>query len=85
MGEWSSTFYGCKKRGGIVICSLTVQYIKTGVFENEYGKIIRRAFEIRNEADYEDFYVLSKDDAVQQLTDANKFTDMVKNYLKNQI
>ena len=73
------------KRHSGLISHFQKQYIKTGVFDIEYGKIIMRAFEIRHEADYEDFYILSKEDAAQQLINAEKFTDAVKDYLKKQV
>jgi len=69
-----------KKHSG-VISFFQENYIKTGKFEKEYSYILQNAFEIRQEADYEDFYVIVKDDAVQQKLNAEKFLIRVKNYV----
>lgn len=39
-----------------VIAHFNQQYVKTGVFGKEASKIIRGASELREQADYEDFY-----------------------------
>lgn len=39
-----------------VIAHFNQEYVKTGVFEKGASKIIRNASELREQADYEDFY-----------------------------
>ena len=39
-----------------VISHFNQEYVKNGVFEREASKIIRNASELREQADYEDFY-----------------------------
>jgi len=69
-----------KKHVG-VIAHFHREYVKTGLFDKAHGETISNAFVIRNEADYDDFYVLPKEDTVEQLTNAEKFTAAVENYI----
>ena len=57
------------------------QYIKTRVFDSKLSDIIADAFEIRNDSDYNDFFVISKEDVEQQIQNAELFYNTVKNYL----
>jgi uncharacterized protein (UPF0332 family) len=51
--------FGSKKHSG-VIDNFRKDYIRTGVFPQEFSNVITDAFEVRLESDYEDFYVVSK-------------------------
>ena len=57
-------------------------FIKTGVFPVEFSRIIGRAFEVRNDSDYEDFYVISKDEVTQQTRNARTFLAAVEDYIE---
>ena len=50
-----------------VISHFNQEYVKTGVFEKEASKIIRNASELREQADYEDFYEATQEDAAEVL------------------
>lgn len=52
-----------KKHSGVV-AYFQEHYIKTNVFEKEYSYIIKNAFLVRQESDYEDFYIISKEETV---------------------
>lgn len=58
------------------------QYIKTGIFDVELSDIVGEAFGIRNDSDYDDYYVISKEEVNGQIEDAEKFYSIVKKYLK---
>lgn len=58
------------------------QYIKTGIFDAELSDIIKEAFDIRSDSDYDDYYVLSKDDVEKQIENAEKFCFVIEAYLK---
>lgn len=45
-------------------------FVKSGLFEKEFSKIIHTAFDSRQDNDYEDFYVPSKDEAIEQYDNA---------------
>jgi uncharacterized protein (UPF0332 family) len=57
-------------------------YIKTGILETEYSDIIREAFDYRSDCDYDDFYVISKEEVWSQISNAKKFYDRISKYLK---
>ena len=69
-----------KKHSGVISC-FQQNYVKTGLFDKEYSSIVQDAFEIRQESDYEDFYVIVKEDVVLQLENAKKFVTEVKRYV----
>ena len=50
-----------KKHSG-VISNFQMRYIKTGIFDKQLSNIIKSAFSLRTESDYEDFYVIAKVD-----------------------
>ena len=58
------------------------QYIKTGIFDVELSDIVGEAFGIRNDSDYDDYYVISKEEVNGQIEDTEKFYSIVKKYLK---
>lgn len=71
-----------RKRHTGVISYFQEHYIKTGVFDKIYSYILQNAFEIRQEADYEDFYVLFKEEATKQVDNAEKFILRIKEYIE---
>lgn len=72
------------KKHSAVIAYFQKEYVKTGLFDISISKHITSAFQIRNESDYEDFYLASKADATEQLNHAREVLDAVKNYIKSQ-
>ena len=64
-----------------VIAYFQKEYVKAGKFDKEYSKYISSAFQIRNNCDYADFFLVSRNDAVEQYEKAEKFVDAVKKYL----
>ena len=57
------------------------EYIKTGIFDVELSDIISIAFDARSNSDYDDFYVISKEEVEEQIDNAIQFCDAVKVYL----
>ena len=49
-----------------VIAYFQKEYIKTGKFDKKYSKYISQAFQIRNNVDYADFFLVSEQDALLQ-------------------
>lgn len=64
-----------------VISYFQKEYIKTGIFEIKYSKYMSQAFQIRNNTDYADFYIVSHDDAKEQYERAVEFYKVIENYL----
>ena len=73
--------FDSKKHSG-VISEFRKTFIKPGVFERKHSDIIGKAFEIRNESDYEDFYVVSKEEAMKQIENAKEFLEACEKYLE---
>ena len=69
------------KKHSAVISYFNCHYVKTGVFEQNVSKLITSAFELRGNADYQDFYVVSKEDVQTQIGNADRIIGMVKAYL----
>lgn len=72
-----------RKRHSGVISYFQEHYVKSSTIEKMYAHILQNAFEIRQEVDYEDFYVLSKDDAVQQISNAEMFVTRISEYISS--
>ncbi len=70
------------KHSGI-IAFVNHKYVKTGVFDKEFSKLIDSAFRLREKADYEDFYVVAIEDAQKQIEKAETVIKMVEDYLQS--
>lgn len=73
-----------KKHSG-VISNFQMRYIKTGIFDKQLSNIIKSAFSLRTESDYEDFYVISKADVESQVREAEIFFQTVSEYIHSEI
>jgi len=73
-----------KKHSG-VISNFQKDYIKTEIFDKTMSNIIKSAFDIRNETDYEDFYVVPKEDVKRQVEEAELFVSNIENYIHRKI
>lgn len=71
------------KKHSAVISYFRQNYIKTGIFEVTLSKYIGDAFKFRNDCDYEDFVIVSREDAETQYQHAVEFYETIKNYLEN--
>ena len=72
--------FDSKKHSGI-ISAFRREYIKTGEFERIYSDIIKDAFDVRNDSDYQDFYTVSKVDVQHQVDNAKSFLQAVRKYI----
>ena len=67
-----------------VIAHFDQFYVKKGIFSKDLSKIIRQAYDKREEADYLDFFIASMDEAEKQIDRANVFTKAIQVYLIEQ-
>lgn len=67
-----------------VISHFNQVYVKTGVFEKEASKIIRNASALREQADYEDFYEATQEQAEEVFEQAARFIGVTERYLHSQ-
>lgn len=64
-----------------VIAHFNQFHVKEGDFPKEASKIIKSLSEMREHADYEDFFVASRQDAEEQILKAEHFLQLTKSYL----
>ena len=73
------------KKHSAVIYYFNHNYIKTEKFEKRFYKVISDASLIRNESDYSDFYVASKEEAEELLDRAKEFRNVVEIFINRVI
>lgn len=73
--------FDTKKHSG-VIEYFNKKFIKDGLLETEFFRIINIASRFRINTDYKDFYLLTKEDTKAQLDNALKFYKRIKKYIK---
>lgn len=61
------------------------EYIKTGIFDKRLSEILKEASLIRDNSDYKDFYIVSSDEAKEQIENAEFFLSKVLEYLKSNV
>ena len=64
-----------------VISHFQREFIKTGEFDKKYSNYISHAFQIRNNTDYADFFIVSQNDAQEQYERAQDFCRAVESYI----
>lgn len=61
------------------------EYVKTGIFDAAMSDIISEAFDIRSDSDYNDYFVLSKKEVEEQVSDSQYFYEKAEAYVLKQI
>lgn len=74
--------FDSKKHSGI-IAKFRENYLKTELFNKEISDYISSLFRVRTASDYDDFYIVSKEESIQQFKKAEKIVEQIKAYLKN--
>ncbi|SES89079.1 HEPN domain-containing protein [Anaerobranca gottschalkii] len=69
------------KKHSSILGYFNKNYIANGKIEKEYYKIIVSAFDIRTKSDYQDFYIINKEEARKQLVNVEKFINMIEAYI----
>ncbi len=75
--------FDSKKHSG-VIAKFREHYIKNRVFPAELSSVIGKLMDVRQSSDYDDFYIISKEEVTQQLQNAKHFVGLVEEYLQKQ-
>jgi len=76
--------FDSRKHSGI-IAAFRQRYIGTGIFPIEFSDIIGAAFEVRNDSDYQDMYIVSKKKVVAQLENAKTLFAAVEEYVTTKL
>lgn len=75
--------FDSKKHSG-VIAEFRKEYLKTEFLPKELSFIIDALVEIRQGSDYDDFYIVSKEEVEEQLENAKIFVKEVEKFLSTQ-
>jgi len=75
--------FDSKKHSG-VISAFRQRYTKTAIFPPNFSDIVGEAFEIRNDSDYQDFYIVPKERVEIQIANAKTFLAAVEEYINAQ-
>lgn len=60
-------------------------FVHTGEFASDTYKIIDKAYRIRERCDYQDFFLASKEDAENQIRQAEEFIKATETYLEKKL
>lgn len=66
------------RRHSGVISYFDRYFVKTGIFDRQFSKIVHTAFDARQDNDYEDFYLPSEIDAKEQFENAKQFVKEIE-------
>jgi len=73
--------FDARKHTGI-IAFFNQKFVKTGKIEREYSQILMDAQDFRNDSDYDDFFMVSKEEAQEQLAGAMRFLERIETFIK---
>jgi uncharacterized protein (UPF0332 family) len=71
-----------RKHSGI-IGLFNQQFVKTGVLPKDYGKILKSSKDLRQASDYDDFYMISREEALAAVENATRFIRGIKLFLRD--
>ena len=64
-----------------VIAHFNQFFVKTGKIDSRFSNVVKDASYLREKADYDDFYIVSRKEAIDQLESAKGFLEEVKAYI----
>jgi len=64
-----------------LLTMFSLHFIKEGLIEDEFGKLLKRAKDEREEGDYEVTVSFSREEAEKRISEAESFADRIKRYL----
>lgn len=73
------------KKHSSIISYFNRNFIKTGKIEKKFSKILTKAFKIRNDSDYEDFYFVTENEVIEQIENAEIFIKRIEEYIEKEI
>lgn len=69
------------KRHKDTIANFNKDYVKTEIFPRTLGKRIGKAEEVRHNSDYDEFYLVTKEESIKQVETAELLFVEVEKYL----
>ena len=73
------------KRHKDVVAYFNQKYVATEIFPRELGKKIGRLKTLREDCDYDDFYIASKEESERQISVADEFIILAEKYCMEQL
>ena len=73
------------KRHKDALANFNKDYIRTEIFPKVMGRKISEAQEIRHASDYDDFYIATKAEALEQIETAEKLISLIDRYCRQRI
>ena len=70
-----------RKHHSAIIAEFRNRYVKTGAFDKTWSKLIQLLSEYRNGSDYNDFFIISRDEVSERLEGAKGFLEAVRTFL----
>ena len=70
------------KRHKDVLAYFNKEYVATGIFPKTIGRKLGILKQIREDSDYDDFYIASKEEAHEQIETAKLVLEKIQEYLK---
>ena len=71
------------KRHSGTISEFRKLYIKTNIFSEDMSDKIGVLFNVRQKSDYDDFYVISKEETIEQVRSAQEIIENIEQYIIN--
>lgn len=71
-----------RKHSGI-IGLFNQQFVKTGILPKDYGKILKSSRDLRQAGDYDDFYLVGREEALTAVESASRFIRGIRLLLEN--
>jgi hypothetical protein len=72
--------YTSSKHSG-VLAYFNKRFVKGGIFSESLGRVLNKAFELRQRGDYREYFELSKDQVEPLLDEAEQFVAAIRKYL----
>ena len=70
------------KRHKDVVAHFNKEYVATGKVSKDLGRLLARLQQKREQSDYDDFFIASREEAEKQLKNAISIVDGIKQYLE---
>ena len=70
------------KRHKDVVAHFNKEYVATGKVSRDLGRLLARLQQKREQSDYDDFFIASREEAEKQLKNAISIVDGIKQYLE---
>ncbi len=64
-----------------IIAFFNQHYVKTGIFDKEISRMIDSCYRLREKADYDDFFLVAREDASLQIEKAKHIVQAIEQYI----